>query len=847
MNLTPSQWADVWFAIKPPAAPTPTPTPAPTLTVSATPATCAQGTYISLSWNSVTGATSYDVWRQPPGGTWTRLTPFGGIAPTSYTDSSVSRGNSYNYQVYANSAGVWSNIASVAASDFAVCPTVSPTAPPTPTPTPCQVTTSPSVLNLTVGGATGTVTASVTSGLGSATINRMRFGSYNTSLATVNPTTDLSSPYSTQVMAQACGATAVWGTADLSDGRICQSAAATDTNINVTCPTPTPTSPPTPTPDSSTTLTVFSWNWDTGRFFSGVPITGTQGGTSGTTTYQIGLETNINTTLTAPSSYNGVPFKGWLSCNSRPSTYSCRKSVAVGSDATVIVDYQTTYIISGTVYMDTNENGAKDVGESNYSGGTTVTGPASTTTDISGFYSFSGLGPATYIISLTVPSGYIATTANPGSASLPPDGVVNFGIKPEPTYTISGNVFEDSNDDGVKNGTETNYSGSITISSTGGTVTYPGGGTFSVANLVAGSYTISHDLPSGYTRTYPTNGPPASFTVTVGPSCSTGGANSATCSSGNITSLNFGILSYSPWIQSYGTDVRFDDGFINRMPPFVSDPPTCGSYSSAASYEGYEKINPSSGEYDEGISFTGDSPSDFGSGTAGRHNGWVAGGTSNPEVYNPSKGVLPTSYSFVLSLLKRKGLTSSDISGRCGGGGLGNCQISSSLPLTSGTLGIYKADGNLNLTINTSPLFQNNGDYIILVNGNMTIKNSIEVQTGTTAVFVVSGNITVDKNVGTSDIINSTEKHLQGFYSTDKSFILEGLNNCPATSDKRLNVGGAVIVNAARGGGSFVNNRSLCDSNSLCPVFSVQSRADFIINAPSEIQTQKTVYQEVAP
>ena len=108
-------------------------------------------------------------------------------------------------------------------------------------------------------------------------------------------------------------------------------------------------------------------------------------------------------------------------------------------------------------------------------------------------------------------------------------------------------------------------------------------------------------------------------------------------------------------------------------------------------------------------------------------------------------------------------------------------------------------------------------------------------------------NITVDKNVGTSDIINSTEKHLQGFYSTDKSFILEGLNNCPATSDKRLNVGGAVIVNAARGGGSFVNNRSLCDSNSLCPVFSVQSRADFIINAPSEIQTQKTVYQEVAP
>jgi len=98
--------------------------------------------------------------------------------------------------------------------------------------TPCQVTTLPASQNFKIG-ETGVVTASVTSGLGSATINQMRFGSYNTSLATVNPTADSSFPYSTTVAGIAAGNTAVWATADLSDGRTCESTGATDTNITV--------------------------------------------------------------------------------------------------------------------------------------------------------------------------------------------------------------------------------------------------------------------------------------------------------------------------------------------------------------------------------------------------------------------------------------------------------------------------------------------------------------------------------------------------------------------------------------------------------------------------------------
>jgi hypothetical protein len=92
------------------------------------------------------------------------------------------------------------------------------------------VTTSPSSLNLTIGG-TGTVTAYVSGG--SAAVQYLSFGSYYTNVATVNPT--LVNPYSpsTTVTAVAQGTAAVWATAVLSDGTVCQSTSDTDTNINV--------------------------------------------------------------------------------------------------------------------------------------------------------------------------------------------------------------------------------------------------------------------------------------------------------------------------------------------------------------------------------------------------------------------------------------------------------------------------------------------------------------------------------------------------------------------------------------------------------------------------------------
>ncbi len=158
-------------------------------------------------------------------------------------------------------------------ADCGVC---APT--PTPTPIPCEVTTSPSVFNLSVGG-TGTVNASVTSGLGSATVLQMLFGSYNTAIATVSPVSDSSSPYSTVVTAVAGGATAVWGTANLSDGRTCQSNAVTDTDVNVSGPTATPTPTPGGGPTSTPTPTPIPLT------LSGTVYTDPTGNTCGSTVY----------------------------------------------------------------------------------------------------------------------------------------------------------------------------------------------------------------------------------------------------------------------------------------------------------------------------------------------------------------------------------------------------------------------------------------------------------------------------------------------------------------------------------------------------------------------------------
>jgi hypothetical protein len=101
-----------------------------------------------------------------------------------------------------------------------------------------------------------------------------------------------------------------------------------------------------------------------------------------------------------------------------------------------------------------------------------------------------------------------------------------------PTYTISGNIFNDYNKDGLINNGETNNNSpfSLAINPNAGTITTNLDGTNSITDLPPGTYTVSYlSLPSGYRLTSPLNGPPPSFQVIVGGSCNTNGAPGAAC------------------------------------------------------------------------------------------------------------------------------------------------------------------------------------------------------------------------------------------------------------------------------------------------------------------------------
>ncbi|MEX2013726.1 MAG: hypothetical protein WD896_00005, partial [Parcubacteria group bacterium] len=329
-------------------------------------------------------------------------------------------------------------------------------------------------------------------------------------------------------------------------------------------------------------------------------------------------------------------------------------------------------------------------------------------------------------------------------------------------------------------------------------------------------------LPSSFLSTEPAGATSPSFTVTVGPACNVGSSRNASCSGGSVSNLNFGVSFASPWIQSIGSNIRKDSGFSQQIPQNAS----CGPYASL----------PGSGG-SPGIIYSGDSTSNFGEGQASQTN-WVVGGLTHPETYTPTRpNLIRTSYNYLLSVAKQANITPIDIADYCGVGGINNCTLSATLPN-----GLYIANGNLTLVGGTYT-FPVNKNFVILVNGDLTIRHRILVPGGSTATFSSSGNITVDRSVGQASA-SSTASDIEGFYSTDKNFISDGINNCGTGTDLRLNIAGAVVVNAALGGGTFQNNRNLCAGNASCPAFAVKERADFVLNAPEFIKHPSYIWQE---
>jgi parallel beta-helix repeat protein len=186
-------------------------------------------------------------------------------------------------------------------------------------------------------------------------------------------------------------------------------------------------------------------------------------------------------------------------------------------------EFQTpTITFSGQGFQDVNGDALKSGGDSGLAGrvvfldsngnGVLDSGEASTTSDSSGNYLFTGLDAGTYQVATVVPTGWTQTTASPGSISASASGVyvnaVNFGSFQK--VSVSGRVFQDSNGDGSQQTGESGLSGRTVyldannngaLDTGEATATTATNGNYTFTNLGPGTYHVRQVLPAGWQQT----------------------------------------------------------------------------------------------------------------------------------------------------------------------------------------------------------------------------------------------------------------------------------------------------------------------------------------------------------
>ena len=390
-----------------------------------------------------------------------------------------------------------------------------------------------------------------------------------------------------------------------------------------------------------------------------------------------------------------------------------------------------------------------------------------------------------------------------------------------PPYSISGGLFSDLNENGIKDSGENYIGGTFNISGVGNVTS---GSTGFTTDVVTGTYTVSSNLPDGYEFTYPViyvpPPPPPSVNVTVGTSCSKGTHEYASCDvSGNVINVNFGVRvkPADPWLSGDGGDMRVDNGLDNEMPD--------GFY--------FSNIFDSP-EMDHGIVFgTG---LDLGGPPAAKANtnNWFIGNMK----YNFDQ--IRTEYSEMYSILDKGGAlkdSRSIFAEACSTNTAPYCALDPNL-----LNGVYvQTAPNVVIRSSSDYTFQKGYNYIFLIDGDLRIENNIIVPIGSTAMFIVNGNITIDREV----------TRIDGIYSAGGDFEVEGSREDYQGIDDPLIIRGSVIANASRktgaSAGTFINNRDLDRGNDINPSVSIISRPDFVLNAPALIRSKSYTIREVAP
>ncbi len=183
--------------------------------------------------------------------------------------------------------------------------------------------------------------------------------------------------------------------------------------------------------------------------------------------------------------------------------------------------------VAGNVYVDTNNNGIKELGEAGIAGvtvtltGTNDLGPVSltTTTAADGSYIFNGLRPGTYSIKETQPAAYLDGKDTLGSLSgnvandffsnivlANGSNGINYNFGELPPASVGGKVYVDSNNNGAVDSGEVGIA-SVTVTLTGvddlgnpvsATTTTAADGSYIFGNLRPGTYSIKETQPAAY-------------------------------------------------------------------------------------------------------------------------------------------------------------------------------------------------------------------------------------------------------------------------------------------------------------------------------------------------------------
>ncbi|OGV94262.1 hypothetical protein A3A66_04670 [Microgenomates group bacterium RIFCSPLOWO2_01_FULL_46_13] len=388
-------------------------------------------------------------------------------------------------------------------------------------------------------------------------------------------------------------------------------------------------------------------------------------------------------------------------------------------------------------------------------------------------------------------------------------------------YTISGNVYVDTDNDAVYNlatGRCTDPDG-VGPAWTGATGTdnvrlVPAHGSGGIIDA-SGAYTITN-VQSGY------SGSATALLASPGWQLSNCTSNTINPVTGNLTGVNFFVTqSRSAWWQTIGGDVGANNGNITS-----NIPDTCVA---SATCEEFITLFDAANNADS-------------SGVIVHYAGTVSAGTGGGSLsegtdYNALSLYDTTAkedYAYFYRLFEMPPNASDDIAPD------GNANPPSGPP-ADGKYAYFQS-GDLNIGPNNNWNISSSQSIVIFVDGKLTfdfqLLQGINVDPGGFLAFIVNGDITFNANVGSNapGNPNTAPSDVEGIFITDSSIII-------ASSPNQF-VGEGVFV-----GWNGVNlGRDLTGfANTTYPAEIFRYRPDLIINTPDRFKKPYYTWEEVAP